>query len=176
MRNYDFAVQFASLYDKAVALYGKGQRGAGTFFDKGEASWLAANGLTAQNLYDYAEDEVGGAEPGYGHALTIETVRRDFFLNVQKGVPSKAVLVEVAMPGKTETVEGIEWLPRLIPKAKAKLRGELPADLMYCCGGDRRFFKGHDILPAEFLSLIWRNGDNDAATVAWVVARSKSAK
>ena len=47
---------------------------------------------------------------------------------------------------------------------------------MYCCGGDRRFFKGHDILPAEFLGLIWRNGDNDAATIAWVVARSKSAR
>ena len=176
MKNYDFTVQFAKLYDKAVALYGKGQRGAETFFDMGEASWLAANGLASQNLYDYAEDQVGGAEPGFGHALTIETVRRDFFLNVQKGVPSRAVLDEAGMPAKTDAVEGIEWLPRIIPKAKAKLKGELPASLMYCCGGDRRFFKGHDILPAEFLSLIWRNGDNDAATIAWVVARSKSAK
>src|ERR1700679_2368891 len=100
MSNYEFPKQFASLYDKAVALYGKGQRGAETFFEKGEASWLAANGLTAQNLYDYAEDEVGGAEPGFAHALTIETVRRDFFLNVQKGIASKAVLVEVALPAK----------------------------------------------------------------------------
>jgi hypothetical protein len=176
MKNYDFPVQFAALYDKAVALYGKGQRGAETFFDMGQASWLAANGLTAQNLYDYAEDEVGGAEPGYGHALTIETVRRNYFLYVQKGVPSKKVIDEAALPGKAEAIQGIEWLPRLIPKAKAKLRGELPASLMYCCGGDRRFFKGHDILPAEFLSMIWSNGDNDAATVAWVVERSKAGK
>jgi hypothetical protein len=176
MSHYEFTSRFSSLYEKAVALYRSGQRGAETFFDKEEASWLAANGIASQNLYDYAEDDVGGGEPGYGHALTIESVRRDFFLNVQKGVPSKAVLVEVAMPGKAESVQGIEWLPRIIPKAKAKLRGELPASLMYCCGGDRRFFKGNNILPAEFLSLIWRNGDNDDATVAWVVARSKSAK
>jgi hypothetical protein len=78
------------------------------------------------------------------------------------------------MPAKTDAVKGIEWLPRIIPKAKAKLKGELPPSLMYCCGGDRRFFKANDILPSEFLGVVWRNGDNDAAIVDWVVARSKS--
>jgi hypothetical protein len=79
------------------------------------------------------------------------------------------------MPAKKDSVKGIEWLPRIIPKAKAKLRGELPDSLMYCCGGDRRFFKANNILPAEFLSIVWRNGDHDAATVDWVAARSKTA-
>ena len=76
------------------------------------------------------------------------------------------------MPAKTDAVRGIEWLPRIIPKAKAKLRGELPSSLMYCCGGDRRFFKTHDILPAEFLSLVWRHEHADAAIIDWVVRRS----
>ncbi|MES1166450.1 MAG: DUF5069 domain-containing protein, partial [Pseudomonadota bacterium] len=62
------------------------------------------------------------------------------------------------------------------PKTKAKLRGELPASLMYCCGGDRKFFKTHDIQPAEFLSLVWRNLGNDAAIVDWVTRRSAAAK
>ena len=75
------------------------------------------------------------------------------------------------MPAKTDAVRGIEWLPRLIPKAKAKPRGELPSSLMYSCGGDRRFFRGHDILPAEFLSLVWRNENNDAAIIDWVARR-----
>ena len=176
MNHYDFPSQFRALFDQAVDLYGKGRRGADTFFDSSQRAWLTANGITAQYVYDYAEDENSGGEPGFGHALLIEMVRRDYFLNVQKGKPSEVVLDESALPAKTDSVKGIEWLPRIIPKAKAKLRGELPASLMYCCGGDRRFFKGHDILPAEFLSLIWRSGDNDAATVAWVVARSKSAK
>jgi hypothetical protein len=55
---------------------------------------------------------------------------------------------------------------------KAKLRGELPSSLMYCCGGDRKFLKAHDIMPAEFLALIWRNLDNDEATIDWVLKRS----
>ena len=103
-------------------------------------------------------------------------LHHNYFLNVQNGVSSKVVLDEARLPAKTDTAKGIEWLPRIIPKAKAKLKGELPASLMYCCGGDRRFFKAHDILPAEFLGVVWRNGDKDAATVDWVVARGKGAK
>jgi hypothetical protein len=133
---------------------------------------LAANGLTAQHLYDYAEDQVAGGEPGYDRALGIELVRRDYFLNVQHGEASGAVLEEAALPPKTADVRGIAWLPRLLPKARAKLRGELPASLMYCCGGDRKFFKAHDILPSEFLGLVWRNLHDDEAVIEWVVTRS----
>jgi hypothetical protein len=176
MNHYDFPSQFRAIYDQALDLYARGRRGADTFFDSKQRAWLGANGIAAQAMYDYAEDENGGGEPGFGHALTIEAVRRNYFLGVQKGKASTAVLDESKMPAKADAVKGIEWLPRIIPKAKAKLRGELPATLMYCCGGDRRFFKEHDILPAEFLSLVWRNGDKDAATVDWVVARSKAAK
>lgn len=174
MKNFDFPAQFRALYDQAVDLYAKGRRGAGSFFDPTQTAWLAANGLTPQHLYDYAEDANNDQEPGFEHALTIETVRRDYFLNVQGAKASGATLDELKLPSKSEQAKGIEWLPRIIPKAKAKLKGELPASLMYCCGGDRRFFKTHDILPAEFLSLIWRNGDNDGATIDWVVARRKA--
>jgi len=173
MKHYDFADQFRAIYAKAVKLYAAGQTGAGTYFTAAETVFLAANGLTAQNVYDYAEDDTGGSGPGWDRALAIETVRRDYFLNVQGGKASPQVLDEAEMPAKTDAIQGIEWLPRLIPKTKAKLRGELPSSLMYCCGGDRRFFQAHDIHPAEFLSLVWRNGDNDAATVEWVVHRSR---
>jgi len=172
MKHFDFPSQFRALYDKTVALYAKGQRDPAALFTAEEAAWLAANGLTAQHLYDYAEDHNNYGEPGPEHALAIELVRRDYFLNVQDGRKLVAVLDESAMPAKTDTVKGIEWLPRLIPKAKAKLRGELPAALMYGCGGDRRFFRAHDILPAEFLALVWRHENNDAAVVDWVVRRS----
>ncbi len=176
MNHYDFPIQFRALYDKAVALYAKGERDPKKYFDKAQSKWLAANGITAQHVYDYAEDENSAGEPGFGHAVLIESARHNFFFNVQHGKASTVVLEEARMPAKTDTVKGIEWLPRIIPKSKAKLRGELPDSLMYCCGGDRRFFKAHDILPSEFLGVVWRNGDNDAATVDWVVARSKAAK
>jgi hypothetical protein len=173
MKHYDFADRFRALYDKAVQLYASGRKGADTYFSAEESAFLAANGLTAQNLYDYAEDHQGYGEPGYDRALAIELVRRDYFLNAQGGQPSGRVLDAATMPAKTDAVRGIEWLPRLIPKAKAKLRGELPASLMYSCGGDRAFFKKHDIHPAEFLGLVWRNMDNDAAIVDWVAKRSQ---
>ncbi len=172
MKHYDFAQNFHRLYDQAVDLYAKGPHGAGTFFNPADTAWLTANGLTPQHLYDYAEDHVGGGEPGYDRALGIELVRRDYFLNVQNSEASSAVLDEAALPPKNADVRGITWLPRLLPKARAKLRGELPASLMYCCGGDRKFFKAHDILPSEFLSLVWRHLHDDEAVVQWVVARS----
>jgi len=176
MNHYDFARKFRALYDKAVKLYAAGKRGSETYFETEESAWLAANGLTPQYLYDYAEDEANYGEPGYDIALAIEAIRRNYFLNVQKGKASSATLDETKMPAKTDSVRGISWLPRLIPKTKAKLKGELPLSLMYCCGGDRKFFKEHNIFPAEFLSLVWRLGDDDAKVVDWVAERSKAAR
>jgi hypothetical protein len=176
MKHYDFADKFRALYDKAVKQYAAGQRGADTFFDANEKAFLAANGITPQHLYDYAEDHLNGGEPGYDRALAIELIRRDYFLNAQHGKASARVLDESSLPPKDAAVQGISWLPRIIPKTKAKLRGELPPSLMYSCGGDRRFFKEHDIHPAEFMSLVWRHENDDAAIIAWVAQRSRSAR
>jgi len=175
VNHFTFPQQFRALYDKAVAFYAKGQRGADTFFSADEAAWLAAHGMTAQHLYDYAEDHNNyNGEPGFEHALTIETIRRDYFLNVQQGRASATRLDDTKLPTKTDAIRGIAWLPRLLPKARAKLRGELPASLMYCCGGDRKFFKEHNLLPAEFLAAVWRHEANDDALVEWVARRSAS--
>ena len=176
MQHYDFQNTFRALYDKAAGLYAKGQRGAETFFSADEQTFLTANGLTAQNLYDYAEDHNNYSEPGCDLALGIEFIRRDYFLFNQHSKPSGVALDPNTMPAKTDAVRGIEWLPRIIPKAKAKLRGELPSSLMYCCGGDRRFFKTHDINPVEFLDLVRQNENNDKAIIEWVVARSTAGK
>jgi hypothetical protein len=172
MNHYEFPARFRAVYEQAVGAYAKGHRGAVGVVPSTEAGWLAANGISLQHLYDYAEDQNNyGGEPGFEQALGIELVRRDYFLNVQAGHPSGTTLSETSLPAKDVAVRGISWLPRLLPKARAKLRGELPASLMYCCGGDRKFFKDHNILPAEFLALVWRHGEDDAGLVDWVVRR-----
>ena len=131
MKHFNFPSQFRDLYEKAVALYAGGKRGADTFFTAEESRFLSDNGITPQHMYDYAEDHNGyDGEPGLEHALGIELVRRDYFLNVQGGRPSSASLDDSKLPAKTDAVRGIAWLPRLFPKARAKLRGELPASLM----------------------------------------------
>jgi hypothetical protein len=171
MAHYEFTARFRAAYEHAVALYAKGRRDAAGYFDPAQLAFLAANGIAAQHLYDYAEDQLNGGEPGYDNALAIELVRRDYFLNVQGGRASATVLDEATLPSKTDAVRGIEWLPRILPKARAKLRGELPPSLMYSCGGDRRFFRTNDILASEFLSLVWRHEHHDTAVIDWVGKR-----
>jgi hypothetical protein len=172
MNHYEFPRRFRAIYEKAVASYKEGKRGPETFFTAEEKEFLTANGMTPQHIYDYAEDHNGyEGEPGLEQAFAIECVRRDYFLNVQGGKPSSTRIEMDTLPVKTEAVRGITWLPRLLPKARAKLRGELPDPLMFCCSGDRRFFKEHNLLPAEFLSMIWRHGSDDATMVDWVVRR-----
>lgn len=172
MKHYDFAKHFLALHAQAVSRFASGKRGVETFFTPDELAFLKANGMTAQHLYDYAEDANNYGEPDAGTALAIESIRRDYFFNVQGGKPSTTVLDVATMPAKTAALKGITWLPRILPKARAKLRGELPPALMYGCGGDRAFFQQHNIYPPEFLALIWRTGNDDNAVAEWVAARS----
>jgi len=176
MNHYAFADHFRSIYIKSVDAYRRGHRSPTGLMTADEEAWLAENGITAQHLYDYAEDDVNGGEPGYDRALSIELVRRDYFLNEQRGQPSSRPLAEASLPSKSAEIQGIPWLPRIIPKARAKLRGELPSSMMYSCGGDRNFFRTHDIHPAEFLSLIWRSGADDEAIIKWVVRRRAASR
>jgi hypothetical protein len=173
MEHYDFHKEFRDLFDKAVKQYAAGKRTPDDFFSKHELAFLATIGSRAQDLFDYAEDAANYGEPDFETALLVQSVRRSYFHLVQRSVPSKIVLDEAALPAKTAAIRGIEWLPRLMPKARAKLRGELPTSLMYGCAGDRRFFKQHDIHPSEFLQVVWQLGDNDKAIIDWVATRAK---
>ena len=123
MKHYDFASKFHAIYDQAVSRFAHGKRGVPDFFSAEELAFLSASGITGQHLYDYVEDHNNYDEPGFEIALGIELVRRDYFLNVQNGRPSTSKLDETTLPAKTEAVRGIGWLPRLLQKAKAKLRG-----------------------------------------------------
>ncbi|HEY5550499.1 MAG TPA: DUF5069 domain-containing protein [Opitutaceae bacterium] len=173
MVHYDFHKEFRTIYDKALRLYQSGKRDSEEYFTKLEVAFLASIGCTPQEMFDYAEDAVNYGEPDFDTALMVQLVRRNYFILVQRGEHSKVVLDETSLPAKTDEVNGIAWLPRIMPKTRAKLRGELPKSLMYTCGGDRRFFKERDIHPAEFLQVVWQSGDDDKAIVNWVAHRSK---
>jgi hypothetical protein len=61
-----------------------------------------------------------------------------------------------------------------MPKAYAKLKGELPAETMYGCGGDRNFFKNNNIHPADFLRAAWAYEGDASKLIDWVVAQRSS--
>ena len=169
----DWQQHFSNLFQLAVEKYRAGHQKATGLLDEAGRKFLASIGHTEQEFFDFVEDHVKAGEPSLETALNIAAVRSEYFLKEQKSVPSTHRISMDKLPAKNAQVEGIAWLPRLLPKAEAKLRGEMPPELMYCCGGDRKFFKTHHLDPAEFLQKVWSAQGNQNQVVAWVKARAK---
>lgn len=175
MNHFDWPGRFQQCYDRAVSLYQKGNHQPAGYFDPPDRAFLASIGCAAQEVYDFAEDWCRGREPSFATVLLITAVRRDYFLTVQKGAPSRLVISTKDLPAREAELAGFAWLPRIIPKARAKLRGEMPPDLMYCCGGDRGFLRRVNVHPADFLRAVWAAGDDDDKIAEHVKQASRSA-
>jgi hypothetical protein len=158
----DWREIFRQQWEQSVAAYRAGQRRLRP------DEFLVEIGCTGQELYDFAEDFCTEGEPTYAMALAITTIRREYFLQEQAGQPSRRRLRLEDFPAKDAEVAGFRWLPRLMLKARAKLRGELPVELMYCCGGDRAFFRKTKVDPVQFLRVVWAAGDDDQPIIAYV--------
>jgi len=167
---YDLAAELHEFWKKAEALYRDGNRNPDEYFDPTETEALSALGLGVMDIYDYVEDFVSLGEPDFGSFLLVTVERIFYFLDEMGGEPSRERVDADQLPPKTEAVSGIEWLPRILVKGRGKLRGELPADIMFGCGGDRKFLKSCGIHPAEFLRKI-RSSNSDEEVIAWAAAR-----
>lgn len=165
---YNWAVRFREIHDAGVRAHRAGRRTPATMFTLEQAAALAAIGCTTQELFDFVDDFCNVGEPPFETVLLITAVRRDYFLTVQHGKPSDRVIDMDALPPKHAEADGIEWLPRIIAKARAKLRGEMPPDLMYGCGGDRPFCRRMNVDLADFLRVVWRAADNDREIIDYV--------
>lgn len=165
MKSYDWTRQVKPLYLKALERYQAGHRDPNTLFDAKEQETLASIGATPMELFDYAED---ADALDWETALLILAARRDYFIVMQHGTPSSHRLNMAELPAKDAELDGIPWLPRVIEKAKGRLRGELPNELMFCCGGDRRFFSEYDVHPADFLREVWATNGDPQKMLAYV--------
>jgi hypothetical protein len=170
----EWVEEFQSLFERKVAAYRDGTRSAADMFSKEEEDFLRSIGTMPQEIFDFVEDWCDDGEPDPETALAITKIRRDYFFQEQQGRFSEHSIVTSELPSRHESLAGLEWFPRIIEKARAKLRGELPPDLMYCCGGDRRFLKKVHVEPAEFLQVVWESGDDVDRIVKFVADRSKT--
>ena len=170
--SYLWTQRLRELYDQSVELYRVGNRDFQSYFSEEEVGFLSSIGLRPINLYDYAEDMVSAGEPDWNTVLLIAAARRDYFLVHQKGVTSATVTEAGSLPPKPQELDGIPWLPRIIRKAQCFLEGGLCHEIMYCCGGDRRFLKEHDIHPADFLRTVWASRGDEAAILSFLKKRS----
>ncbi len=175
MEHYHYTKKLGQVWTEAVQKYKQGNREPNTYFTSEQLDFLRGIGLKVMDVYDYVEDYCNGGEPDFATFIAVHDIRRAYFLEVQNGAMPESEIDMGELPPKDQEVDGIAWLPRLLPKARAKLRGECPPDLMYGCGGDRKFFRTNNIHSAEFLRLVWEQGEDDQAVIDWVQQRRKTA-
>jgi hypothetical protein len=169
--NNDWETQFKAVYGRGSTAWMAGRKSAATMFTPEDASFLATIGCTTQELFDFVDDWHRYGEPDFDAARAVAAIRRDYFLNVLQGRPTTARVSMDELPPKTAAVDGIVWLPRLIAKARAKLRGEMPDDLMYGCGGDRECFGNIKMTMPAFLELV-RDCGEDTRRIVETVKKS----
>jgi len=164
----DWAMTFQKIYDRAVIRYRSGARNAGTTFPEEDEKFLISIGCTPHELHDFVEDWCDGGIPTFETVLRITSIQRDYFLNELKSQPTSTKTPASEFPAMDAELGGHQWLPRIIAKARAKLRGELPTQLMYSCGGDRQFLKTTGLKAPAFLTAVRDAGDDDQKILAYV--------
>lgn len=172
INDYSWDTDFSKLFARCLDRYQSGDRDYQSYYAKEDLAFLYSIGYQPREFFDFVEDFGSEGTPSPTTAVLIASVRRDYFVSVQKGVPSEAVLVPEDLPGRQEAWGGFVWLPRIVAKARAKLRGALDPDIMYGCGGDRSFLSQHGIHPADFLRVVWAAGENEEAIVSFVAAHA----
>lgn len=168
MDNYNWAKTLREIFEDGMSAYRAGTHDPEAMFDATQCKFLGEIGATAQEIFDFVEDTFYGGEPGFETTLLVAAARREYFLTVQNGKPSERVIDMDDLPPKDARLDGIEWLPRIIEKARVKLRGEMPPDLMYGCGGDRAFLREYGIHPADFLREVWAAGQDTQRILKFV--------
>jgi hypothetical protein len=163
--NDDWKLEFRNVWARGIAAWKAGHNSARSMFKPADLVFLAGIGCTAQELFDFVDDSLCYDDVDFETVLAVTAIRREYFLEVMRGKPAGRVVPMSALPAKSAAVDGIAWLPRLIAKARAKLRGELNPDLMYGCAGDRPFLRSHHMTLPQFLQLVWDKGDDDRAIV-----------
>ena len=132
---------------------------------------VAITFLVIRNSFDFVEDFCEEGSPSPSTALLVAGVRRDYFQVVMGGKPGERNLTASDIPTFGDELAGMAYLPRILAKAKAKLRGELDPDLMYGCGGDRAFLaRSGGLHLADFLRQVWAADGDDGKIVTWIHA------
>lgn len=173
MQEDAWRTEFRAVFQRGVAAWQAGRRSPDRMFDARDAAFLEGIGCTAQEMFDFVDDCLGYGEPGVDEALEIQAIRRDYLGQVMGGRKSGRVARMADLPPKAQEVDGIAWLPRLIVKARLKLRGEMPADLMYGCGGDRPFVRRMNTTLSDFLRLVREHGGDDRKIVEAVKKQAR---
>jgi len=174
MNQNEWPDRFRTVFAEGVKRYRTRSRVASDFFTAEETDFLNGIGCSPQELFDFVEDYSNGGDPSFETVLLVTAVRREYLISEQQGVASPNQRTMDDFPAKTAELDGIAWLPRMIAKARAKLRGELPTEMMFGCGGDRPFSRRNKFHLADFLRVVWQAGDDDEKIIQFVKSSAAS--
>lgn len=156
---------FRAVWKRGSAAWTAGRRTPAMLFNPEDVAFLKSVGCSAQELFDFIDDFHQYGEPDLTTSLEVTALRRDYFLGALAGKATGRTARMEDLPPKRAEVDGIAWLPRLIAKARLKLRGEMPDDLMYGCAGDRPFLREMNMDLPGFLKLVAESGADDRRIV-----------
>ncbi len=164
---------FIDLFNRCVQRYSSGDKEFNAYYADEDQILLNEIGCRRREFFDFVEDYVDEDDgPAATTALLVAAARRDYFHVVMNGKLSEPKIDRENIPTFGDELDGMTYLPRILAKARGKLAGELDPDLMYGCGGDRKFLREHgDIHPADFLRHVWAAGDDDAKVAERVRAK-----
>ena len=173
MNDQNWDTTFRALFERCAKLHHAGDTRGEKWFTDADKAFLTSIGHTTQEFFDFVDDHCryGNEGPTLETALLVASVRRDYFKVMMAEKFSGKIVSPSELPPKPAAVDGIPWLPRLIVKARAKLRGEMDPDTMFGCGGDRAFFREHQLHAADFLRVTWAAGDDDRKIIEWVKSK-----
>lgn len=174
INNYLWDTDFSKLFARCFERYKSGDTDFTQYYTNEDLGFLYSIGYKPREFFDFVEDFGDEGMPSPTTAVLIASVRRDYFITIQKGELSDEILTPDELPDRAEDWGGFTWLPRIVAKARGKLRGELHPEIMFGCGGDRAFLSQHMIHPADFLRVVWAAQDNDEAVIQYVAAHSQS--
>ncbi|MGJ8656336.1 MAG: hypothetical protein ACSHX6_07790 [Akkermansiaceae bacterium] len=161
--------QFLDLFRSCLEKFNNGNTDYNSYYSKEDLSFLSSIGYKPRELFDFVEDLGGEGVPSESTALLVAAVRRDYFNVVQDQKHSAKEIDRDDLPTFGDTLTDITYLPRIITKARAKLKGELDPDIMFGCGGDRKFLRDHGDIPmADFLRNVWAAGTDDLKIASYV--------
>ena len=167
--------KFNELFNRCLSAYQKGNSDFMSYYSPNDHEFLASIGYKPRELFDFVEDLTDEGLPAKSTALLVAAVRRDYFLIVQSGKTSLKTISRDDVPTFSEAFEGVAYLPRIFAKAEAKLRGELDPDMMFGCGGDRKFLRENgEINPADFLRHVWAAAGDLSKITEFVKKQSTS--
>ena len=123
--------QFHELFFTGVKRYEAGRHSPESMFETEDTNFLESIGCSALEMFDFCDDYVRWGDVIYEHVEELQAVRLKHYQTTLNREPAERQMSMDEFPAKSDEAEGIAWLPRLITKARAKLAGSLPADLMY---------------------------------------------